>query len=145
MSDIEELELIDPSETYLRKTINIDKRKLILCLTLGVLVIIIVISVTVIPKEDVKYPDYGDIKNHIEQFSIDFPEFTKITSIGKSTNFREISTIFIEDKETKSQKQLVWVVCGIHAREWTSPLACLQLDFFSKIGNSPVGHILFKY
>ena len=22
---------------------------------------------------------------------------------------------------------LVWVVCGIHAREWTSPLACLQI------------------
>eukprot|EP00091_Calanus_sinicus_P014244 TRINITY_DN31687_c0_g1_i1.p1 TRINITY_DN31687_c0_g1~~TRINITY_DN31687_c0_g1_i1.p1 ORF type:complete len:156 (+),score=9.91 TRINITY_DN31687_c0_g1_i1:19-486(+) len=131
MSDIEELELIDPTETYVKKSITVDKRKIIFCLTLGVVVLILILSVTLIPKEGVKYPNNDEITNYMEQFSIKFPEFTQITSIGKSTNSQEILVISIEEDDTKLRKELVWVVCGIHAREWTSPLSCIH--FISKI------------
>jgi len=111
----------------LRRALDIDKRKCILCLTLLILVILIVLNLALIPKEEARYPDNSDITSYLHQFSTDFPTYTKIVSIGDSVESRRISSINIEDKDSPGPKQLVWVVCGMHAREWTSPLACIHI------------------
>ena len=52
-----------------------------------------------------------------------------LVTIGHSVELRPIKLLRISPgrSERRSEAPLVWVVCGVHAREWTSPLACLQI------------------
>ena len=136
MSDIEAFELLDPTESSLKNVLVIDKRKrkIILCLTLIVVLILIILNLSLLQKQDSHYPDIQQINDFLKQCLIDFPKYTEVFKIGRSVESRDITAISIEEKETEVRKPLVWIVCGIHAREWTSPLTCLH--FISNILDS---------
>ena len=78
-----------------------------------------------------KYPTNEEILQSLEEISSSLSESEvncSLVTIGHSVELRPIKLLRISPGRSRvSEAPLVWVVCGVHAREWTSPLACLQI------------------
>eukprot|EP00092_Neocalanus_flemingeri_P040600 GFUD01044208.1.p1 GENE.GFUD01044208.1~~GFUD01044208.1.p1 ORF type:complete len:365 (+),score=66.01 GFUD01044208.1:102-1196(+) len=130
LSESDDEALIEPKGSFLKNVLNTNKRKLILGVIIGIVTVTSVCLILYLTQnEKIQYPSYSDIVKTLHTFSTDFTQNAKVINIGKSVNGRNISSISI--KESESKKPLVWIVCGLHAREWTSPLTCLH--FISNI------------
>merc|ERR1712013_83632 len=107
-----------------------------------VLTIAIVVAVLLNGDEKKDYPTYEEILEKLEKTVTRLKPHIHIKTeiIGKSVENRNITLLKMFPKSEKSTNTtdqcshpLVWVVCGVHAREWTSPLTCLS--FIKRIGD----------
>jgi len=89
-----------------------------------------------------KYPSYPEIKRFLSTSSGEmFPDDkATIDTIGSSVEGVPIQVLDIrshlwngDTNGTSCSSPLIWIVCGVHAREWTSPLTCLH--FISQLAN----------
>jgi len=134
MTDVEAVELIkpdddeeveDPPTITLIKVFN--RKKLIASLSVAVLIILMIVSlVSVLRKTEKKddYPDLQAIETKLRTIASD-SVFVKLESVGKTFEQRNIYSLVIQENSVSSYP-LVWIVCGIHPREWTSPLTCVH-------------------
>ena len=81
-----------------------------------------------------EYPSYERIINAMKDIEICLANTKNVSmeTIGHSVENNPIQLIQISPvsqlKDNKSHP-LVWVVCGVHAREWTVPYTCIQFLF----------------
>ena len=89
-----------------------------------------------------KYPSYSEIQRFLSTSASEmFPDDNAtIDIIGSSVEGVPIQVLDIrshlwngDTNETSCSSPLIWIVCGVHAREWTSPLTCLH--FISQLAN----------
>ena len=107
-----------------------------------ILAIAIVVAVLLMDDEKKDYPTYEEILEKLEQTVTRLKSHIHIKTeiIGKSVENRNITLLKMFPKSEyppnttdQCSHPLVWVVCGVHAREWTSPLTCLS--FIKRIGD----------
>jgi len=90
------------------------------------------------PSEILQYPGHEEISQIMENISASLAGVvnSSIVTVGKSVENNPIKLLRISPSVPGSDSELnnscgshplVWVVCGVHAREWTSPLACLEI------------------
>jgi len=91
------------------------------------------------PSEILHYPGNEEISQIMENISATLAGVvhSSIETVGMSVESNpikllRISPLLVSGAESKLNNScgshpLVWVVCGVHAREWTSPLACLEI------------------
>ena len=82
------------------------------------------------------YPSHEEIDRIIETIPSMYPKniSVNISTVGFSVENIAIKEISLYNAEKLADETngsscgypLVWVVCGVHAREWTSPLTCLH-------------------
>ena len=82
------------------------------------------------------YPSHEQIDKLIETIPSMYPKniSVNISTVGYSVENIAIKEISLYNAEKLEEEKdgsgcgypLVWVVCGVHAREWTSPLTCLH-------------------
>ena len=85
-------------------------------------------------EDHYEYPSYERITNAMKDIEICLANTKNISveTIGHSVENNPIQLIQISPlRELKDNEShpLVWVVCGVHAREWTVPYTCLQFLF----------------
>lgn len=118
-------------------------RKIFLTVMLVILLTIVIMLVVLLmqsPKQG--YPTYNQIIQKLSQAVTMLSPYIHIRTqlIGQSVEKRNIILLKMSPKALNSSlagedchHPLVWVVCGVHAREWTSPLTCLS--FIEKLGD----------
>ena len=62
----------------------------------------------------------------MRELAKNYPNRVTVSSIGKSTEGRDMLTFFIGHK-TRASKEIIWIDSGIHAREWISPATGLYI------------------
>lgn len=70
-----------------------------------------------------RYLTYGEFKDALQQYAKDYDHVT-YTSIGRSYEGRDIIGVHIKAKENLP---IVFLECGIHAREWIAHSTCLYI------------------
>ena len=118
------------------------RRKVYLLIFVSSLVLISLILTGVVvfyqslPPE-IQYPGNEEISQILENISQSLAGVvnSSIATVGRSVENNPIQLLRIsplvavpeaELNNSCASSPLVWVVCGVHAREWTSPLACLE-------------------
>ena len=64
------------------------------------------------------YQRFDAINAFVKQIATDNPSFAYVTSIGKSSEGREMNVLRLGSGNNKNG---IWIDGGIHAREWISP------------------------
>jgi len=150
----EEEILSDKNNSLFRNNISLTsiatgtKILLSLLLVLILLIIMLVVVMRVIGEAEEKYPTYQEILEQLEKEVERLEPYIDIKTqiIGKSVENRNITLIKMFPKSDNTlnttgrhcNHPLVWIVCGVHAREWTSPLTCLS--FINRIGDIMVNN-----
>eukprot|EP01059_Diplonema_ambulator_P037346 TRINITY_DN983_c0_g2_i1.p1 TRINITY_DN983_c0_g2~~TRINITY_DN983_c0_g2_i1.p1 ORF type:complete len:428 (+),score=163.40 TRINITY_DN983_c0_g2_i1:183-1286(+) len=70
------------------------------------------------------YRTYQEIHQHLEAMSQNFVNVS-LLSIGNTNNGNPIHAIRFGNLESQ---HVVWVQCGIHAREWIAPMTCMYFS-----------------
>merc|ERR1712183_331619 len=76
-----------------QKLLKTNKRKIVLCLILGLVAILTIVLIFLFVGNGQKYPGYADIIENLAKYSTDFPENAEIINIGKSVNGRNIPSL----------------------------------------------------
>lgn len=71
------------------------------------------------------YHEMEGINRQIDKLGRDNPDTTRVKTLGKSYEGRDIKAIEVSISGFTCKKPLVLFECGIHGREWISPAACL--------------------
>ncbi|CAB4055307.1 CPA3 [Lepeophtheirus salmonis] len=71
-----------------------------------------------------RYHSWKEINDFLDDFLIETPSSEEII-IGKTVEGRPLRVIKLSNKREVKERKIVWVDCGIHAREWISPAFCL--------------------
>ena len=50
-----------------------------------------------------------------------------LSSLGETLEGRSIDHLVISTGDPSDVKKVIWMDCGIHAREWISPAVCLHI------------------
>ncbi|CAH3141811.1 unnamed protein product [Porites lobata] len=68
------------------------------------------------------------IYNELFRLAEEYPHLVKLINLGKSYEQRNMLGIEIKQKKHLShERRLVFIICGIHAREWISPATCMYI------------------
>ncbi|CEF68463.1 Peptidase M14, carboxypeptidase A domain and Proteinase inhibitor, carboxypeptidase propeptide domain and ShKT domain and Proteinase inhibitor, propeptide domain-containing protein [Strongyloides ratti] len=67
-----------------------------------------------------EYTDYNDIIRWLNDIEYHYPQISKVFTIGKTHEGRDIKGIKIGDPIENSNKRGVWIDGGMHAREWAA-------------------------
>ena len=108
---------------------------------------------------EIQYPRNEEISRIMENISDSLAGVvnSSVVTVGMSVENNPIRLLRIsplvsgpEVNNSCGSSPLVWVVCGVHAREWTSPLACLEIirnirDIFLSQYGSHEDDILKKF
>lgn len=86
-----------------------------------------------------KYHTLSEINAHIYSLEKKFPEIVSVSTIGSSWRRNEINLVSLVKNPSN---KIVFFECGIHAREWISPAACLYMIQDILINES---HLLDKW
>ncbi|XP_077489508.1 zinc carboxypeptidase-like isoform X1 [Amblyomma americanum] len=100
-------------------------------------------STTATPRFD-KYLNYKAFKEALEQYGKKYDHVT-YTSIGRSYEGRDLIGVHVNAKENLP---IVFLECGIHAREWIAHTACLyMIDQLATQNetNETIRNLLYKY
>ncbi|VDD94258.1 unnamed protein product [Enterobius vermicularis] len=66
------------------------------------------------------YHTYDEMINWMKEIEYNYPSMTKTFSIGKTHEGREIVGIKIGNPINRTDKRIIWIDGGIHAREWAA-------------------------
>uniref|UniRef100_A0A0K0EFJ2 Peptidyl-prolyl cis-trans isomerase n=1 Tax=Strongyloides stercoralis TaxID=6248 RepID=A0A0K0EFJ2_STRER len=67
-----------------------------------------------------EYTDYNDIIRWLNDIEYNYPQISKVFTIGKTHEGRDIKGIKIGDPIEDSNKRGIWIDGGMHAREWAA-------------------------
>ena len=72
------------------------------------------------------YPSLEEVVRQVMEVEQNFGNLVTVEVIGRSLEGRPIHSVSVV---TGNQRDgpLVWLICGLHAREWVSPLACIHI------------------
>merc|ERR1712013_667305 len=70
------------------------------------------------------YPTWEEIVNQVR--AIEANQLMSVQTIGRSLEGRPIQSVSVTPN-TNNKGPLVWIICGLHAREWVSPLFCVHI------------------
>nr|XP_036220392.1 carboxypeptidase B isoform X2 [Bactrocera oleae] len=73
------------------------------------------------------YQRYGEITAYLEELAKMYSSRVKLTSIGDSYEGRQLHAISITNGDGISNKNVIVMDAGIHAREWIAPAAALYV------------------
>jgi len=78
------------------------------------------------------YPTWEELVDQIKEAEQSDGKLVKVEVIGRSLEGRPIHSVSVSGSGNKGQPlvqqlPLVWIVCGLHAREWVSPQACVHI------------------
>ncbi|GMT27838.1 hypothetical protein PFISCL1PPCAC_19135, partial [Pristionchus fissidentatus] len=65
-----------------------------------------------------EYHGYGEIVRWLNEIAQEYPQFARVLSIGTTFEGRNIICIKIGTNTSRTDKKVVWIDGGIHAREW---------------------------
>jgi len=86
------------------------------------------------------YPNLKTVENYLAKTAEDYPEITKVASIGNSTLGQKIEYITISKDVNTPNKEAIFISASHHGNEKPSTLAALRLvDYLTK--NSEDGNI----
>ncbi|XP_071549428.1 carboxypeptidase B1-like [Panulirus ornatus] len=76
-----------------------------------------------------RFMKYEEIMAHVEDLPVRHPELVKLREVGRSVENRPLYllTITSDADYTSSKKPIIFIEGGIHAREWISPAAALNV------------------
>jgi len=91
------------------------------------------------------YHTWQEIDAFLQMLSARYPHSAQLEQIGRTHEGRPLHVLRLrEDTATPAHKPVMWIDCGIHAREWISPAICLYA--ISRLLSSPEGrHHLAHY
>ncbi|XP_036336959.1 carboxypeptidase B-like [Rhagoletis pomonella] len=73
------------------------------------------------------YQRYEAIDAYLQQLAADYPSRVYLKTIGKSYEGRALRTITITNGDGVSNKKVILLDAGIHAREWIAPAGALYV------------------
>ena len=124
---------------------------LVLCGTISIIVNVHNINDNLPPAtryDDNDYPTFEEINERVKnlQKSLEKIKNVSVLTVGHSTERNPIRLVAISPLSDLTIP-LVWMVCGVHAREWTVPYTCLHFlqklnTIFQSTEASPEDHIL---
>lgn len=88
---------------------------------------------------------YDDIKAYLEQLAASYPNRVTVKTIGKSYEQRDLKAITISNGDGKSNKKVILMDAGIHAREWIAPAGALYVIHQLVENFSENSHLLKDY
>ncbi|GMR52602.1 hypothetical protein PMAYCL1PPCAC_22797 [Pristionchus mayeri] len=65
-----------------------------------------------------EYHGYGEIVRWLNEIAQEYPQYARVLSIGTTFEGRNIIAIKIGTNTSRTDKKVVWIDGGIHAREW---------------------------
>ena len=147
--ELEEENLIIVSESQTRCS---KKSIILISLSLVILLCGAIIVTLLNIRPDNNYPTLEEIDERIKDLkkSLENIQNVSLITVGYSIERNPITLVSISPlSELTVTPPLVWVVCGVHAREWTSPYICLQFlnklkTSFQSTEASPEANILVK-
>ncbi|XP_055840786.1 carboxypeptidase B-like [Episyrphus balteatus] len=72
------------------------------------------------------YRRFDEISGYLEDLSKKYPQQAKLIPVGKSFEGRQMNALRITDSsEGRSDKKVIFIDAGIHAREWIAPATAL--------------------
>lgn len=74
-----------------------------------------------------RYYRHDAINSYLQEVAAKYPKYAKVETVGKSYEGREMKTIRISNGDGNSNKKVIFVDAGIHAREWVAPAAALYI------------------
>jgi len=74
-----------------------------------------------------KFYRFSEINNYLSSLAKQYPSRVKIQTIGRSYEGRELNTITISNGDGKTNKKVILLDAGIHAREWIAPAGALYV------------------
>lgn len=74
-----------------------------------------------------EYHNLTEITLQLEEMQKSDPRVIQMEVIGKSVQFRDLRIVKLSFGERNEKRPIVFIECGIHAREWVSPAACMSL------------------
>lgn len=72
------------------------------------------------------YPEWQEVVRKVREVEAGNSNMVRVDVVGETVMGRRIHSVVVRHPGPGS-KPVVWVVCGLHAREWTSPLTCLHI------------------
>jgi len=111
-----------------------DKGKAKWAVTVIVLIVILFLGLVLIStvreiekRKDVEgYPVWEEVLNQVKRIEANHSELVSVQTIGRSLKGKPIQRVSVS-ANPNSKGPLVWIVCGLHAKEWVSPLFCLHI------------------
>ena len=104
----------------------------LVAVVLGLVAVLVVglglLVYTSCPAEDGSwgYPDWAEVEQRLVTAQQSHGDLVTLEEVGRSVHDRTIYSLRVASPGSEGAP-VVWVVCGLHAREWTSPLACLHI------------------
>ncbi|KAF8367022.1 hypothetical protein PRIPAC_84851 [Pristionchus pacificus] len=65
-----------------------------------------------------EYHGYGEIVRWLNEIAQEYPQYARVLSIGTTFEGRNIICVKIGTNTSRTDKKVVWIDGGIHAREW---------------------------
>jgi len=111
-----------------------DKGKAKWAVTVIVLIVILFLGLVLIStvreiekRKDVEgYPVWEEVLNQVKRIEANHSELVSVQTIGRSLKGKPIQRVSVS-ANPNSKGPLVWIVCGLHAKEWVSPLFCVHI------------------
>merc|ERR1711953_1174796 len=72
------------------------------------------------------YPTWEEIVNQVRAIEANHSELVSVQTIGRSLEGKPIQSVSVTPN-ANNKGPLVWIICGLHAREWVSPLFCVHI------------------
>ncbi|XP_065361615.1 carboxypeptidase B1 [Calliphora vicina] len=70
---------------------------------------------------------YDDILRYLDELAQSYPSRVTVKTIGKTYEQRDLKAITISNGDGKSNKKVILLDAGIHAREWIAPAGALYV------------------
>ncbi|KAM7357130.1 carboxypeptidase B1 [Cochliomyia hominivorax] len=88
---------------------------------------------------------YADINAYLDELAKEYPSRVNVKTIGKSYEKRDLKAITISNGDGRSNKKVILMDAGIHAREWIAPAGALYVIHQLVENFSANSHLLKDY
>ena len=85
------------------------------------------------------YPEWQEVVGRVRAVEAGNTNMVRVEVVGETVMGRPIHSVVVRHPRV-GRRPVVWVVCGLHAREWTSTLTCLHvLENLIKVARVTMG------